>query len=104
MNRFDLMFDDAEEYLAKKKKELDDLEKRAKEERIRIESNGVCQGCFNDKLPLRWVHGNEFYLCYECFIHDLQCQADVMVPSYRVIDMDGFVEYYEWELLWENNE
>ena len=43
--------------------------------RKKIESKGECEGC-GCKEYLRWVHNGEVYLCQECFIHDLQCEAD----------------------------
>ena len=103
-NRFDLVFEDtAEEYLEKKEKESEELRIAAAKERREVERKGLCQGC-NTLGYNRWTHDGEFYLCAECFLHDLQCQADVDVPMRRVDDMDGYDEYLCWDDLWENNE
>ena len=103
-DRFELVFDDdAEEYIEQKEKKLAKDEKKAAAERRIIEEKGECEGC-GDKEYNRWVYNKENFLCAECFIHDLQCQADSMVPTYRAEDMDGFNEYTCWEDLWENNE
>lgn len=103
-DRFDLLiFETAEEYLRKKRIRQLKLKKAAELERKRIEATGECEGC-GCKEYVRWVHNNECYLCSDCFIHDLQCQADVMVPMHRAEDMDGYDEYLSWDELWENNE
>jgi hypothetical protein len=106
-SRFDLVFDDtAEEHVEKKEKKekkLKELRKKSEEERRVVEEKGECEGC-GDKQYIRWVRHGEFYLCAECFMHDLQCEADIQVPMNRVSDMDGYDEYLCWDDLWENNE
>ena len=103
-SRFDLIFDDsAEEYVKQKEKKLAESKKQVAAERKRIEEKGECEGCGNKEYN-RWVHNKEIYLCAECFINDLQCQADAQVPMHRAEDMDGYDEYLCWDDLWENNE
>jgi len=95
-----LCIETAEEYLAKKKIAQEKARIEAEIYKKKIEAIGECEGC-GEKEYLRWVHNGECYLCAECFIHDLQCQADVMVPMHRVDDMDGYDEYLCWDELWE---
>jgi len=102
-NRFDIMFEDAEEYLEQKEKELEELKIAAAEERKEIERKGLCQGC-ETRGYNRWVHNDECYLCWDCFIHDLQCQSGVSVPVTRYDEMKEYISSGEWEELWENNE
>ena len=65
---------------------------------MECEKRGKCENC-GSKKHLRWIRG-EFYVCYECFVNDLQCEADVMVPMYRVTDMNDYMEEWEWDELW----
>lgn len=102
-NRFDLMFDDAEEHIEQKEKELEKRKKAADKERRRIEEKGECEGC-GDKKYNRWVD-NEFYLCYDCYYEGMQQAGDLY--SYYSIpaeDVPGFIDSCDWEYLWENNE
>ena len=101
-NRFELMiFDDFNiiDDVGEKKKE--NIKKASKLEKREVEKNGICQGCENKKGKLRWVRDGEFYSCYACFIHDLDCEADVMVPMRRVDDMKDYINENEWDELWE---
>ena len=103
-NRFDLIFEDnAEEYLEKKEEKRKKANKAAAKERRRIEEKGECEGCGNKEYN-RWVHNKEIYLCQDCFLHDLQCEAEIQVPMHRVEYMEGYDEYLNWDDLWENNE
>jgi len=95
-----LCLETAEEYLIKKAMKLEIAKKEADIYRKKVEGNGVCEGC-GSKDYLRWVHNGECYLCSECFIHDLQCQAEVKVPIHRAEEMDGYGEYCLWVSLWE---
>jgi len=100
--RFKILdFETAKEYNKRKAKE----KKRKAIERFiseietdiwrkEVEAKGVCDGC-GEPGNLQWVRDGEFYSCYDCFIHDLDCEASVMVPSHRVDQMRDFVE--EWE-------
>jgi len=106
-NRFDLVFEDSAEEIREqreKKLEIDKLKRAAAlEERKRIETDGGCEGC-GTKEYNRWVHNKEVYLCQDCFMHDLQCEAEVQVPMHRAEDINGYDEYLCWDELWENNE
>ena len=95
-----LCIETAEEYFEKKAIALERAREEADIYKKSIEAKGVCEGCGSTEY-IRWVHNDECYLCAECFIHDLQCQADVMVPMHRVDDMDGYDEYLSWDELWE---
>lgn len=100
-DRFELLiFETAEEYLEKKRIKLEELKKEAEIERREIEKKGVCSGCGKDE-KLRWVRNYEFYSCYECFYHDLDCEASVMVPMHRTTEMKEYITEDEWEGLWE---
>lgn len=100
-DRFELLiFETAEEYLERKRLEKIQTDKKIEEYKREVEKKGECEGC-GTKEYLRWVHNRELYLCQDCFMHDLQCQASVMVPTYRVDDMDGYDEYLNWDNLWE---
>ena len=101
--RFDLLvIETIEEEIKRKSLEKERLLKESKKiKRAREKDlNYCCEGCGTDEY-VRWCHEDEFFLCSECFIHDLQCQADVMVPIHRVEHMDGYNEYLSWDVLWE---
>ena len=80
----------------KRKKEI---EEEARLYRIKVESKGVCEFCGGERP--RWVRNGEAYCCYQCFHHDLQCEADVMVPIYRVENMRDYVDEYKWDIMYE---
>jgi hypothetical protein len=103
-NRFDLVFEDtAEEHLERKEKESEELRIAVAKEKREVERKGICQGC--KKLGYnRWTHNDEFYLCWNCYIHDLQCQAEVAVPYTRYDQSDDYIDRYDWEERWEFNE
>ena len=101
-NRFDLLiFEDAEAYNKRKEEEREILHQEAEKYKRIVEKKGVCEGCEKASKYLRWVHNDEFYLCYDCFIHDLQCQADVMVPMHRCRDMEEYTNESIWDELSE---
>lgn len=102
-----LCIETAEEYLrkkeiARKRKAMERCISAIKFEHYkkRVQAKGVCEGCGSDEMP-RWVHNDEFFLCAECFLHDLQCQADVSYPSTSVQYMDEYeYEYLGWDCHW----
>lgn len=108
-DRFELLvIETAQEYIERKRLEKIQLDKelmivinKAMKERKKVEEKGVCEGCEEKKEYLRWVRNNEFYCCYDCFIHDLDCEASVMVPMYRVDQMRDYVSEGVWEELYE---
>ena len=103
-SRFDLVFEDtAEEHIEKKEKESEELGIAATKEKREVERKGLCQGC-NKSGYCRWTHDDEFYLCWNCYIHDLQCQAEVAVPYTRYDQNDDYIDRYDWEERWEFNE
>lgn len=102
-SRFDLMFDEAEDYVEQQEKEKRELKKGAAEERREVEEKGLCQGC--SKLGYnRWVRNDEFYVCWDCFIHGLDCETSVDVPSRGYDQHHDYISRNEWEERWENNE
>jgi len=101
-DRFELLIlETAQEYIERKRLEKIQTDKKVEEYKKEIENKGVCEGCEEEKKHLRWVRNSEFYSCYFCFIHDLGCEASVMVPMYRVDEMRDYVSEGEWEELWE---
>lgn len=104
-DRFDLVFEDtAEEHLEKKEKESEELRIAVAKERREIERKGLCQGC-NKSGYCRWICNDEIYLCWNCFIEGLQCQADACSPnSSRIDEMDEYIGRYDWQERWEFNE
>lgn len=102
-NRFDLMFDDAEEYVEQQEKERKESKKAAAKERRKIEEKGLCEGC-NTLGYNRWVD-DEAYLCYKCFYEGMQQAGEFYsIHGRRAEDMEGFMYNDEWEERWENNE
>jgi hypothetical protein len=88
-----LRFETAKEENIRKDKEL-------KECRKIVEEAGVCQSCdrnCREAGNLRWVSDGEFYVCYECFLHNLSCAADVAVPMRRACDMKEYISDSEWD-------
>ena len=71
------------------------IEEEARIERLEKESKNVCEFCGGERP--RWVRDGEFFCCYECFIHDLTCEADVMVPIHRVRDLEEYIDKGEWD-------
>ena len=101
-SRFELLiFETAAEYQERMRKEEADREIKRQIYKKKIEKRGICDGCKKPKSYLRWVRNDEFYVCYECFIEDLSCEADVMVPMRNVTQMDGYVEKGIWSELWK---
>ena len=108
LERWDiLIFETAEEYLKKKaieekRKAISKFISDIKFDRYKkdMEAKGVCEHCGND-VPCRWIRYDEFYTCYECFIHDLECEADVMVPMRSVDQMRDYVDEDIWDDLSE---
>jgi len=99
--RFELLiFETAAEYIERKKKEKEKIEAEhiAYKKEIEKKQGGLCE-C-GGEFP-RWVVDDELYMCADCFIHGLQCQADVMVPMYSLDQMEGYDDYLCWEDLWE---
>ncbi len=110
-NRFDLLiFETAEEYIKRKFEEKQKLKAEVREERIKVEKKGVCEGCgeYYDGVGrgerLRWTHNNEFYVCQECFMNDLQCQCDIMYPPRSIDTEEGYDEYIGWDCYWEDEQ
>lgn len=110
ISRFELIyFDDETERLYKERieKEKQERLKKYREYKIKVE-NGIegydirCEHYGERKL--RWVQNDEFYICYECFIQGLQCVAEVMVPIQSAQDLDEYVEEWEWDHLWEQEQ
>lgn len=66
---------------------------------IHIESKGECEGC-GDKNFIRWVD-NGVYICYDCYIHDLQEYQSHCVPVGNIEYMDEYMGEGEWEEYWE---
>ena len=99
--RFELLIlETAEEEnkrIAKEKTKLKAEHEVFKKE-VEKKQRGICE-CGNEHP--RWVHNDECYICAECFIHDLQCQAEVMVPIHRAEDLAGHDEYLSWDEHWE---
>ncbi len=104
-DRFELLIlETADEYIIRKKKEKEELDKQTMKERKIVEEKGVCEGCEKkdyDEVRLRWVYNEESYICYECFVHDLSCQADVMVPMHRTSEMEDYMSEDVWDEKWE---
>lgn len=75
----------------------------------KVERKGVCEHCGSSNMP-RWVNEGDCYgadgtyECYECFEHNLQCWSDVVVPVRSVTEMQGYMEDYYWEELWEQEQ
>jgi hypothetical protein len=102
-----LIIETAQEYLVKKSIAIAKARKEAEIYKKKVEAKGVCEGCgikSEEGYRCRWVHNDEFYLCSDCFIHDLQCQAEVTVPRMNVKYMEEFNEYINWEDLWWEEE
>lgn len=111
MNRFEIMDlgDDIEEaYLRKLQKEaaeaeelrrqrVETIEKQHIAHKIQLENKGVCEFCGG--LMPRWV--DNCYVCYDCFIDNLENEASVMAPIHRVEDMRDYITEAEWEELWD---
>ena len=100
-NRSDLLdLESPQEW--KKRKAKEKIERRAEietleEERVkRVTEKGVCEGCGKDEY-IRWVRDKEFYTCYNCFVYGLGCEADIMVPMRRVIDMPEYMHEFVWD-------
>jgi len=98
-DRWDLLiFETAEEYIARK-----EMEEEHKEDQIdfyleKLGKDGCCEGeCGGEKC--RIVFG-DMYLCYDCFYHSLECEGSVMVPMYGVEQMRDYVDEWEWDDLW----
>ena len=53
-------------------------------------------GC-GEKEDLRWVRNDEFYSCYDCFYHDLDCESSVMVPPRGADQLDSYITEGEWD-------
>jgi hypothetical protein len=88
--------------LEKKHKEsLKKLREASQEEIKKVEKEGVCQGCGKSGLKCRWCRDKEFYLCYDCFYHDLDCEASVMVPIHNATELKDFIEEDIWDCYWE---
>jgi hypothetical protein len=104
-DRFELLiFETAQEYIARKEKEKEKLRKEAEKYKKKVEKAGFCEGCgegSKEGKKLRWVRNDEFYLCYDCYYHDLDCEASVMVPMHRATEMEGYISEGEWDELWE---
>ena len=103
VDRFDiLIFETAKTRMKRKEKERKELKIKAEKHKREIEERGVCDGCEEHDEYLRWVRDGEFYSCYECFLHDLNCEADSMVPWRRVEQMGEYLEDYEWRDCWKS--
>jgi hypothetical protein len=98
-----LIFETAEEYIKRKKKEKKWKQKHDKEYNREIAIKGVCDGCGEKKENLRWIMNNEFYSCYECFMNDLRCRSDVEVPYTRADYMEEYVSEALWDELCESD-
>lgn len=100
-NRFDLLiFETAEKYIERKKKEKQEIDRKAALYKKEWEEKGLCEHC-GKEAKCRWVRNDEFYSCYECFYHDLDCESYVMVPMRRVTSMEEYVDEGEWDAMWE---
>ena len=100
-DRFELLiFETAEEYIERKAKELEEREVENLAYKKEVEKKQGYKCDCGGEHP-RWVYNDEFYICAECFMHDLQCQAEIQVPSYSVDQMDAYTEYTCWEDYWE---
>lgn len=100
-DRFDILdFEPAIEYIKRKEEERKELKRKHQEYKRKIEKIGKCDGC-GEKENNRWVRNEEFYSCYGCFIHDLDCESSVMVPVHRFDEMKEYVDEGEWDELWE---
>jgi hypothetical protein len=102
-DRFELLiFEDAIDYVERKRKEKEELHRKAELYKREIEKQGVCEGC-GEKGQLRWISYGEIYSCYDCFVHDLDCRASVMVPMRSAESLSEYLSEGEWEELWEMN-
>ena len=91
-----LIFETAGEYVERKKKEKEKLCIKAEKHKRKIEKIGICEGCGFREENLRWIRNDEIYICYSCFIHDLEIEASLMVPMRRFDEMEEYMSEWEW--------
>ena len=100
-DRFELLtFETAAEYLERREKELEILRNfkiKIDIQKLSTATKGICKCCEtnNKKKIMRWIE--DIYMCYDCFIEGLECQADVMVPMRRACDLEEYMTEGEWE-------
>ena len=96
-NRCDLLiFETAEEYCQKKAIEKEKLREEIKAYKMEVEKKGRCQNCQYKNFNLRWVLNGEAYICYKCFIEQLDIMASIMVPPRNATQMGEYMEEWKW--------
>jgi len=95
-----LILETAQEYIDRKEKEKREKEAKweARKKEIEKEQKGLCD-CGNERP--RWVR-DEFYICYECFMHGLSCEAcEGSYPTRSVASMEDYMDEAIWNDEWE---
>ena len=98
-DRFEiLIMETAAEYLEKKGIERERVEIEIEKFLANEELNGTCEGGCKG---LRCREAIGMYVCYDCFLHSLDCEGSVSVPCRSASQMSEYMEEYVWDEKWE---